>query len=174
MAKVLVVYFSRSGNTRAAARRMAEALDADLEVISESTNRTGPLGYLRSGREAFLRRKPPIGAPRYDPSRYELVIVASPIWNFSLASPVRTYLSANRAGIKRFAALLTCGGMGSERVIRQMEEAVGRRARVTAVVTDLDRARDSDGARVDDFVETIRLLLGEGATTRRPLAVARA
>ena len=51
MNHVLVVYFSRTGHTRVLAEGIARALGADLEEIRDRTDRTGLLGWLRSGAE---------------------------------------------------------------------------------------------------------------------------
>ena len=47
-AKVLVVYYSRTGTTRSLASALAKMLAADLEEICDCSNREGPGGYLRS------------------------------------------------------------------------------------------------------------------------------
>src|SRR5512143_1474864 len=122
----LVVYFSRSGHTEQVARRVADALHADVEPISEKTSRSGLLGYLRSGFEAATRRIPTIEPPVHDLSSYDLVVIGTPIWNASVSSPVRAFLERNRKNLKRVAFFCTMGGSGSERAFREMERAAGR------------------------------------------------
>jgi flavodoxin len=46
--KMLVVYYSRGGNTRAVAEEIARALGgADLEEIRDAADRSGWRGYLK-------------------------------------------------------------------------------------------------------------------------------
>lgn len=159
MANILVVHYSRTGNTRRAAERVANALGADIEAITEPRSRAGILGYLRSGREAFLRRHPRIDPPRFDPARYDLVILAAPIWNMSLASPMLSYVAAHGRNIRQWALLLSCGGMGMERVRQQLERAMGAAPRTTTVITDEDRARGRESARIDELAAAVRPLV---------------
>jgi len=92
--KTLVVFYSRSGTTRRIAQALSEALKCDLEEITESRPRTGFLGYMRSLLEA-RRKLPSIITPRkHDVSSYDLVVIGTPVWAWSLSSPVRAYLTA--------------------------------------------------------------------------------
>ncbi|KUK03189.1 MAG: hypothetical protein XD45_0757 [Thermotoga sp. 50_64] len=53
--KTLVVVYSRTGNALSGAKKIADELQADLEVIEGKTNRRGILGFLRSGYEALKK-----------------------------------------------------------------------------------------------------------------------
>ena len=54
--KILVVYYSRTGNTKAIAEALVEALNADIDEIIDLKKRMGFLNWLRSGHDA-LRKK---------------------------------------------------------------------------------------------------------------------
>jgi hypothetical protein len=111
---VLVVYYSRSRTTRAAAEAIARALDADIEALRDRTNRSGVFGYVRSGLEATLSRPTVLEPQLRDPRRYEVVIVGTPVWNASVSAPVRTYLDTNRGRFEKVAFSLTEGGWGDD------------------------------------------------------------
>ena len=64
----LVVYYSRTGNTRKLAKIIAEKLKADIEEIEDSTSRSGPLGWLRAGRDAGLKSLTKLKPLKKDPS----------------------------------------------------------------------------------------------------------
>lgn len=57
MHDILCIYYSRSGNTRAAAEEIAAALDAELAEITDSQDRSGLKGYFRSGLDAMRRAR---------------------------------------------------------------------------------------------------------------------
>ena len=158
MKKVLVVYFSRSGNTAKVARAIANAFDADIEVIDDSTSRSGLFGYLRSGYEAGRRRLPHVGAPKHDLRKYELVIVGTPVWNMNVSSPVRAFLVQNRKDLPRVAFFCTCGGRGGQRAFREMTAACGKSPTDVLVLREADLARDWSGG-VDRFARDIRAAL---------------
>ena len=54
--KMLVVFYSRTGNTRKVAEELEKVLECDMEEIIDTKNRSGSLGYLRSGRDAMNRK----------------------------------------------------------------------------------------------------------------------
>ena len=90
--KTLVVFYSRSGTTRTVAQALSEALQCDLEEITEPKPRTGSLGYMRSLLEARLKRPSTITPKKHNVSSYDLVVVGTPVLAWSLSSPVRAHL----------------------------------------------------------------------------------
>jgi flavodoxin len=124
--RVLVVFYSRSGNTRRVAHAVAEELHADVEEIVDRRDRRGILGYLRSGRDAWRQRETSIDSPRADPRSYDLVIAGSPVWSGSLTPAMRTYLACYREALPEVAFFITHGGSSRERVFRQMAKVAGR------------------------------------------------
>ena len=78
--KVLVAYYSRTGNTERAARDLSIALNADIEKITDKTNRKGILGYIFGGRDALTKRKTGIEKFIHNPIHYSLIIIGTPIW----------------------------------------------------------------------------------------------
>lgn len=126
MADVLVVHYSRTGTTAAAARRLADALGADLEAIRAAPSYDGGLGFLRCIFEATRRDLPEIERGR-DPAGYRLVIVGSPVWAGCLASPVRAYLTRWRDRLPHMAAFCTSGSGSAGTVFAQIQELAGDR-----------------------------------------------
>lgn len=43
--KTLVVYYSRSGNTRLVAQEISSAIDSDIEEIADTKNWSGTMGF---------------------------------------------------------------------------------------------------------------------------------
>lgn len=126
MADVLVAHYSRTGTTAVAARRLADALGADLEAIRVAPSYGGGLGFLRCIFEATRRDLPEIETGR-DPAAYRLVIVGSPVWAGCLASPVRAYLTRWRDRLPHMAAFCTSGSGSAEAVFAEIQEIVGDR-----------------------------------------------
>lgn len=146
-ARVLVVYYSRTGTTKRVAGAIAAAAGADLEEISDRTKRTGLLGYLRSGYEAARRRQIPIGPAIRDPSTYDLVIVGTPVWDMSVSSPVRSYLHRHRAALRNVAFFCTCGGRGGARTFAEMSKICGAAPIATLVVRESEVSRSAEAIR---------------------------
>jgi flavodoxin len=162
MADTLVVYYSRTGTTEAAARRVADALGADLETISPAARYEGVAGFLRCVFQATGRECPPIGATR-DPSGYRLVVVGSPVWAGCLASPVRSYLTAHRERLPEVAAFCTSGSGVADGVFAQVEQIAGRPLR--GALSLKARAVDSGkaGPELAEWAQSLDLQPTRGA-----------
>ena len=154
----LVVYYSRSGTTQKVAEELARLLKADIEVIRESLNRRGFLGYLRSIFEVRLRCAAKIADPGNGPSRHTVVIVGTPVWAWSVSSPVRAYLEAHKRQLQNVAFFCTQGGSGSDRAFAQMQDIVGTQAQATCTFLARDVASDRYKQPLADFAETLRRL----------------
>ncbi len=137
-AKILVVYYSRTGTTRRIAQALAAALHCDIEEITESKSRKGLFGYLRSAMEARRMLAATIAPARHDVAAYELVIVGTPVWYWSLSSPVRAFLTATTARLPKVAFFCTLGGSGSEKAFAQMAQIAGKQPQAVCAITQRD------------------------------------
>ena len=87
----LVVYFSRMGYVRKLARETARRTGAQLYEIRAAERTEGTAGFWWCGRFAMHRWDMPIRPVALDLSAYAHVTICTPIWVFSLASPVRAF-----------------------------------------------------------------------------------
>jgi hypothetical protein len=159
--KTLVVYYSRTGRTRAAATRLAAVLNADLDEIHDVRNRSGVVGYLAGGRDAWLERETGLAPPKYDPSGHDLVVLAGPVWAFTICPAMRAYLRLCAGKIRQAAFLCTQGGRGSERAFTAMEALLGKPPVATLTLID----REIDRGRADAAIEEFAGRLRAGAVT---------
>ena len=126
MSNTLVVYYSLTGHTRQIAKAIAVVYDADLEVIEDTFSRGTGLGRPRSAIESLLGLRSSITPPKHDPSEYGLVVVGTPVWAARLSSPVREYLSQQRASLERVAFFCTQGGIGGKWALQNMAKVSGQ------------------------------------------------
>jgi flavodoxin len=152
--KVLVVFYSRTGNTRKVAQALARELGAGVEKIAEPGSRTGLFGFLAAGRDAAMKRLTPIEPLVFDPEAYDLLVVGTPVWAWTMASPVRTFLAKNAAKLKSVAFFCTAGGSGHERTFRQMEELAGKPPLATLALREKELKGDF-GAKVREFAKAL-------------------
>jgi len=124
MSDVLCVYYSRTGRTREVIEEMARELDAEVVMLRDGVDRSGPFGWLRSGRDAMRRTTAPLKPFETEKglSHYRLVIVASPVWAGRVSSVVRSFLKQHGKKLANAAFLLTRGSEDkSEEVFEQMD-----------------------------------------------------
>lgn len=153
--KTLVVYFSRTGHTKGLAEAIARELDADIEPIKEPAKRTGFLGYLQSVREAVSKKAAPIQAINHDLSEYDLIISGTPIWCWSLTSPVRSFLVDHSSEFKNVAFFCTEGGQGGKRAFEEMTKLCGKTPLSTLEVTESDIRNGADKVKLKTFLKAM-------------------
>jgi menaquinone-dependent protoporphyrinogen IX oxidase len=138
--RILVVYFSRTGTTRSVAAALSKILACDLEEIFESKSRLGFLGYWRSIFEARGQQGSQILPIRKNPSDYDLAIIGTPVWAWSLSSPVRAYLTQNASRLKDVAFFCTMGSAGGTATFAQMSAIINKTPRATFLHSQADSA----------------------------------
>ena len=90
--KALIIYYSRTGNTRWLAQALADQLDAEVLELKCDRYRPGPLRYLRAGYDSVKGNIPPIDLPQRNYLAYDLVLLGTPIWTSYPALPLRAFL----------------------------------------------------------------------------------
>jgi flavodoxin len=156
MAKILLVYYSRSGTTRKIAEAIKEKINCDLEEIISVKNRAGVFGFLISGKEGSKKESAEIKPTLNDPAGYDLVIVGTPIWSWNLSSVIRTYLQQNSVKFKKLAAYCTMGSSGAENAFVEMERICQLKL-VDKISFSTKEMNNGDyKKKIDKFIETVK------------------
>ena len=93
---VLVVYYSRSGNTEAMAREIARRLQADILKIETEFYRLDFKGLRQASRDSRAKKQNTGIRPEIvDLHSYRLVFLGSPIWWFRPAPPLWAFVENN-------------------------------------------------------------------------------
>jgi hypothetical protein len=130
--KALVVYYSRTGNTEKVALELANELNADIERIIDTKDRSGAIGYLVAGKETTQKVPAQIEKPRLDGGLPEVAFFLTHNGNFGKtfedmaaaagSKPVGTLdvlsnevkRGAYHAKVQEFAARLAGAGKGRQ------------------------------------------------------------
>lgn len=143
--KVLIIWYSRSGNTTKAAREIGRALEDQGEVTIETqelkevgTKRDGIIGWLKSGRDAMRKRPVDTRPVLFDVADFDLVLIGTPVWAFTVTPAVRKFCEEHGPNCKRVAFFCTMSGKGHERTFRDMADACGKQPIATAALVDTD------------------------------------
>lgn len=112
--KVLIATYSWSGNTQKAADRLAQLIpDADqfkIEVpdktFSQDMFATSDIAKKQIAAGNYPQLTQPVG----DVSQYDLILVGSPVWSASPATPIHTFLQAIKGFNGQVASFYTDAG----------------------------------------------------------------
>lgn len=106
--KSLVVYYSKTGNTKKVALEIAKMLNAEVDEIKDR-KKIGFLRMLSYCGKAMKQKTSDIDFSK-NPADYEMVVLGGPVWAWNLLPQLRSYLELNNEKIKKFAFFVTYGG----------------------------------------------------------------
>ncbi len=118
MAKALVTYFSASGVTAKLAKRLAEAVGADLfEIKPETPYTNADLNWQNSQSRSSVEMndrasRPAIAEKVADMARYDVVFVGFPVWWYREPSIIDTFMEAYDFTGKTVVPFATSGMSG--------------------------------------------------------------
>lgn len=107
--KTLIIYYSRTDTTKKIAEEIKEKLGAELVEIESPEMKKGFFGFLKAGKQAFKKIIPEIREISEKVEDFDLVIIGTPIWVGTMASPIRAFLVKNKGNFNEVAFFCTCG-----------------------------------------------------------------
>ena len=130
--RTAVIFYSMSGNTAAAAKKVAENLHADLIEIrpEKAFPDKGFRKFFWGGKSAVMAETPKLMPYPFDPEQYDLLVIGFPVWAGNVAPPVRTFAVENRESVrnKKIAAFACQGGSGAEKAFKKLLDCLGQDA----------------------------------------------
>lgn len=124
--KHLVVFFSRMGYVKKQAYEVANRIGAEVYEIKATEHTEGTSGFWWCGRFAMHRWTMPIEPIAFDLSAFDRVTICTPIWVFSLSSPVREFCRRAAGKIKEADYVLVHHTKGQyESVSQEMDRILG-------------------------------------------------
>ena len=118
MSKTLVAYFSASGTTAKVAKKMAEAIGADLFEIKPEKPYTGAdLNWQNKNSRSSVEMndrssRPAIAVKAADMPQYDVVFVGFPVWWYREPSIIDTFMESYDFAGKTVIPFATSGGSG--------------------------------------------------------------
>jgi flavodoxin len=110
--KTLVIYYTRTGNTKFVAETVAAELGADIEEVIDMKNRQGKLSFMSAGRDAMRGKETEIGQTKRIPTDYDLIIIGQPVWAGNPTPAIRTYMSKNDLSGRKVALFFSDSNLG--------------------------------------------------------------
>lgn len=155
--RILVAYFSRSGNTRVIAGVIHRSQKTDLFAIEPAT--PYPEDYFQTVEQAKNERargiKPPLKNSVAAIERYETVYLGFPVWGTSMPPVVQTFLSSHNFAGKLLIPFITHGGYGKGNSDDMLASLAPAARRKKPLVIECDQEKRTTET-VTDWLETIR------------------
>lgn len=103
--KLLILYYSRTGNNQLLAQHLAENLGSDIEEI-RPIRKFKLLGFLL---DFFKNRQPKISEITKNPLDYDHVLFLAPLFDMGVAHPLKTALTQLRTQLGPYSFVTFCG-----------------------------------------------------------------
>lgn len=152
--KSLIVFYSRTGNTRKVASGLAYYLESDIEEIIPVKKYSGIIGYIKGGSDCLRKIKPKIKPLEHNISDYDIVIIGTPVW-MGVSAPVRTFLSQNK--IWKSVFFCTQGSNKLQRVFKDMRKMVKDDPLANLQISGKEIKNNSYMKKVKEFAEFVRM-----------------
>ena len=129
MKKTLIVYFSATGTTKAAAQKLAKEFNADLyEITPEQSYTAADLYWRDKQSRSTLEMKdkssrPAIKGKCENIADYDTVWIGFPIWWYTAPTIINTFIEAHDLSGKVLNVFATSGGSGVEGSANDLKKA---------------------------------------------------
>jgi flavodoxin len=104
--KILIVYYSHSGNNEKLAYELKERIGCGIYKISERKERKTFSILL----DFFFNRKAKLSKSDINLKEYDKVIFVAPIWGGRIASPMRGFMDLEKGNLKEYFYITLCNG----------------------------------------------------------------
>lgn len=123
--KLLILYYSHTGNNRLLAERLGREFGARVVGVVEKRKRHGLTILL----DMLFKRRPPIRDLGVSPRDYEHVLLMAPLWNMGIAHPMKSAILQMKDALARFSFVSFCGyerpGQAAH-VAKELEQLTGK------------------------------------------------
>ena len=122
--KMLVAYFSHTGNTRAVALQIQAATGADVFEIVPANPYPESYGDVLAQARQELKDNvmPELKSEAPDIAPYDVIFVGSPNWFNTITPPVMTFLSSRDFTGKTIVPFITHGGGGMGKSVQDVQK----------------------------------------------------
>ena len=155
--KFLIVYYSRTGTTKKVAEQIAHRLGAKSEEIIDLKKRKGPIGYIVAGKDATQKKHTKLGPYNKNPKDYDVIIIGTPIWAWTITPAVRTYLHDHKNVLKNksLAFFCTMGGSGDKNAFEEMQKLSGVKPKATLALLSRDVWGNNYEQKIIGFIKKL-------------------
>lgn len=131
--KCLIVYYSKTGNTKTVAEAISKKMHSDICMVNEQ-------GVAQSGIE---------------PSSYELVVVGTPVNGFGVSLPIQSYLNKNKDKFSNYAIFATYS-LWPAGTLSGMEKLVGKKPVASTTFKAKEIKLGQIDRKIDEFISALK------------------
>lgn len=155
--KRLVVYYSLSGNTEEAAKRIAGETGAD--IVKLETVKSLPKSFagqiLVGGAQVAMKIVPEIKPIDADLSSYDEIILGTPIWNSKGVPAINAFLKDESSAKKVTSLFMFSGGGETKKAVNALVGVLPNLKNTVALIDRKQEDSKNNDAKISKFIEDI-------------------
>lgn len=155
--KILIAYFSWSGNTKYIAEKIHNTTGGDMFQIETET--PYPTDYHEAAYVVAKKQHEENIKPKLkdngDVSDYDVVFVGTPVWWYEMAPAVKTFLTENDFNGKTIIPFITHGGGGEYTVAEDMAK-LAKGSKVLKPFVTANRGGSNVQAEINNWLEELK------------------
>jgi flavodoxin len=151
--KVLILYHSLTGNTKACCEVLQKELSADVIEIKDVKNRSGKWGFFKTAIGSLFGSHTKIEPENPDLSSYSSIIIGSPIWTGKLSMATRTLIDKNSFAGKKVIIFTTTNAFEKEKYKEKSKDLVRKAGGDVVGYYQVVAKEEVDGEKVDRGIE---------------------
>jgi len=122
--KTLILYYSRTGNTRVACEALQKELGADMQEIRDLNSRDKGFGMIAGMFKTILGMRTKIEPATVDFEPYDRIIISAPIWAGTFGLAMRTFVKRNNFAGKDVLIFITADSYMKEKPRQKHKDLV--------------------------------------------------
>ncbi|MEL6239880.1 MAG: hypothetical protein AAFV87_00680 [Pseudomonadota bacterium] len=164
--KTIVVYYSRTGNSRVLAEAIAGALDGPLHELTVNAYQTPVLWYYFAGRDALRGRSPKLTSDPVSLSDIRTLVLIGPVWAGNPAPPLISFLAQQMELPQKVGLFLTSGDRRLlSAPINKFRYHLGRDLDAAMTIGSRDLNTLTMQTKIAEFVDALAEGTAEGVAT---------
>lgn len=156
--KILVAYFSWSGNTKAVAEEIHKQVGGDIVEIVPATpySETYSVTVAKAKAEQAANARPAISTKIADFDKYDVIFLGYPNWWGSFPMPVATFVDTYKLDGKTVAPFFTHGGGGEQRCLSDLQKLAPNAKFTQDLLLSGSSAKSSQG-QIKSWLDSLKL-----------------
>ena len=153
--KFLIAYYSYSGNTKRVAEKIQQLTNGDIfEIVPKKAYPNNYNDVVNLTKDEKQKDIKPELTDNGNVKDYDIIFLGTPVWWYTMASPVKTFISNNDFSGKTIVPFCTHGGGGASSTYIDMQK-LAKGAKVTEGYTSYENsAKDSE---IADWINKLKL-----------------
>lgn len=153
--KLLIAYYSYSGNTKRVAEKIQQLTNGDIfEIVPKKAYPNNYNDVVNLAKDEKQKDIKPELTDNGNVKDYDIIFLGTPVWWYTMASPVKTFISNNDFSGKTIVPFCTHGGGGASSTYIDMQK-LAKGAKVTEGYTSYENsAKDSE---IADWINKLKL-----------------